>query len=72
MFDKQSKLNEIIHSEKIESTELLMNILINAVGKNYQNFGDLDQYLIGRVVQTLQWYKDNNCDFVIKFSKNEK
>ena len=72
MFNHQSKLEELINSEKIESPELLMNILINAVGKNYAMFDDLDKYLIGRAIQTLQWYKDNNQDFNIKFGKNDK
>ncbi len=68
MFDHDSKLREVISSEKLES-ELVLNILINAISKNYNQFDNLDKYLIGKAIQTIEYHKTHNQDFSIEFSK---
>ena len=71
MFDQNQKLKEIVNSDKLE-THLSLNLLINAVKSNWDNYSKLDQYLIGRALQTIEWHSDNKQDFIIEFSKNQK
>ena len=71
MYSKREKLIEIVNSEKMD-IELAINILINSVGNNYDKFSKIDKWLIGRSLQTFQWYYDNEKDIVIKFDKKSK
>lgn len=70
MYDSNEKFNEVINSEILD-IHFALNILINAVGNNWEGFNKVDKYLIGKVLNTLKYYSDNEKDLVIKFSKNE-
>lgn len=70
MFNRQDKIKEIASSEKMD-VELALNILINAVGKNYKDFSKIDKWIIGKSLETFQWYYDNSTDITIKFDKSK-
>jgi len=69
MYDQNEKLKEIINSDKLDMS-LTMNILINAVRTNWDKFSKLDKFLIGKALQTIQFYADRKEDIVIKFKKD--
>ena len=46
-----------------------MNILINAVQDKYEEFSDIDKYLIGKSLSTFLSYYESKEDIVIKFKK---
>ena len=68
MFNQQDKLTEILQSDRLELT-LSLNIIINAAKANWDSLSKLDQYLLGRALETLQSYSDKKEDIVIKLSK---
>ena len=70
MYDKNEKLNEVINSERLEP-EFAMNILINAVKANWNNFGKIDKFLLSKVLETIEIYAEKSEDFTIKFSKKD-
>ena len=49
--------------------ETSMNILINAVQSKYDEFSDIDKYLIGKSLTTFLSYYKSKEDIVIKFKK---
>ena len=63
-----SRLNEIISSERID-VETALNLLINAVQTKYEDFNDIDKYLIGKSLSTFLSYYESKEDIVIKFNK---
>ena len=65
-----NKLEEIINSERMD-VETSMNILINAVQDKYDEFSDVDKYLIGKSLSTFLSYYESKEDIVIKFNKGE-
>lgn len=69
MFDKDKKLQEIINSDKLDTT-LLLNILINAAKSNSKDMNQIDRMLISKCLQTIEWYSVNKQDLTIKFSKD--
>lgn len=62
------RLDDIINSE-IMDIETSMNILINAVQSKYDEFSDIDKYLIGKSLTTFLSYYKSKEDIVIKFKK---
>ena len=68
MYNQDEKLKEIVNSDRLDST-LTMNILINAAKSNWNNFNDVDRFLISKALQTIKYYADNKEDIVIKFKK---
>ena len=64
------RLDDIINSEIID-IETSMNILINAVQEKYDEFSDIDKYLIGKSLSTFLSYYESKEDIVIKFNKGE-
>ena len=62
------RLYDIINSE-IMDIETSMNILINAVQSKYDEFSDIDKYLIGKSLSTFLSYYKSKEDIVIKFKK---
>lgn len=71
MFDQNEKFNEILYSDKLDTT-LVMNILINAVRVNWNQFSKVDQFLIGKSLQTIQEYAGKGEDMIIKFDDKWK
>lgn len=71
MYDHNQKFSEIVNSDRIE-IELAMNILINAVASNWDNYSSADKYLIGRVFETFQYHYDHKLDLTIKFSEDRE
>jgi hypothetical protein len=69
MYDQNEKLKEIINSDKLDIT-LTMNILINAVKANWEKFNTVDKFLIGKSLQTIEYYFEKKEDIVIKFKKD--
>jgi hypothetical protein len=65
-----NRINEIVNSERID-IETSMNILINAVQEKYDEFSDIDKYLIGKSLSTFLSYYESKEDIVIKFNKDE-
>ena len=63
-----NRINEIVNSERID-IETSMNILINAVQDKYEEFSDIDKYLIGKSLSTFLSYYKSKEDIVIKFKK---
>jgi hypothetical protein len=63
-----NKLEEIINSERMD-VETSMNILINAVQDKYDEFSDVDKYLIGKSLSTFLSYYESKEDIIIKFNK---
>ena len=49
-----------------------MNILINAVRVNWNQFSKVDQFLIGKSLQTIQEYAGKGEDMIIKFDDKWK
>jgi hypothetical protein len=70
MYDHDEKLNEIINFDKIDMG-LAMNILFNSISVNWDNFNDVDKFLIGKAFQTIQYYADKKEDIVISFNPSE-
>jgi hypothetical protein len=68
MFDENEKIVEIINSEKIDTTHAF-NILINAVRGKWDQYNKVDKFLIGKVLETIEWHAENKQDFVVKFKK---
>lgn len=68
MFNEKQKLQEIINSDTID-IQLALNILINSVSVNYNNFSKIDQYLISKSLECIKNHYDNKQDFCIKFEK---
>lgn len=68
MFNEKQKLQEIINSDTID-IQLALNILINSVSVNYNNFSKIDQYLISKSLECIKNHYDNKKDFCIKFEK---
>ena len=68
MFDGNEKLIEIINSEKIDTTHAL-NILINAVKSKWDQYNKVDKYLLGKVLETIEWHAERKKDFVVKLKK---
>lgn len=62
------RLENIIKSDRME-IETAMNILINAVQEKYDEFSDLDKYLIGKSLSTFLSYYELKEDITIKFNK---
>ena len=62
------KLEKIINSDRMD-VETAMNILINAVQDKYDEFIDLDKYLIGKSLSTFLSYYESKEDIIIKFNK---
>jgi hypothetical protein len=62
------RLENIINSDRME-IETAMNILINAVQEKYDEFSDLDKYLIGKSLSTFRSYYESKEDITIKFNK---
>ena len=62
------KLEKIINSDRMD-VETAMNILINAVQDKYDEFSDLDKYLIGKSLSTFLSYYESKEDIIIKFNK---
>jgi hypothetical protein len=63
-----NKLEEIINSERMD-VETSMNILINAVQDKYDEFSDVDKYLIGKSLSTFLSFYESKEDIIIKFNK---
>ena len=63
-----NRINEIVNSERID-IETSMNILINAVQNKYDEFSDIDKYLIGKSLSTFLSHYKSKEDIVIKFKK---
>jgi hypothetical protein len=63
-----NKLEEIINSERMD-IETSMNILINAVQDKYDEFSDVDKYLIGKSLSTFLSFYESKEDIIIKFNK---
>jgi hypothetical protein len=63
-------LEKIINSERME-VETAINVLINAVQDKYEEFSDIDKYLIGKSLSTFLSYYESKEDLIIKFNKNE-
>jgi hypothetical protein len=63
-----NRLEKIINSERMD-IETAMNILINAVQDKYDEFSDLDKYLIGKSLSTFLSYYESEEDIIIKFKK---
>ena len=61
-------LEKIINSERME-VETAINVLINAVQDKYEEFSDIDKYLIGKSLSTFLSYYESKEDIVIKFKK---
>jgi hypothetical protein len=64
----ENNVENIINSERID-IELSLNILINAVQSKYDEFNDMDKYLIGKSLSTFLSYYKSKEDIVIKFNK---
>lgn len=64
----ENNVENIINSERID-IELSLNILINAVQSKYDEFNDIDKYLIGKSLSTFLSYYKSKEDIVIKFNK---
>jgi len=62
------RLENIINSDRME-IETAMNILINAVQEKYDEFSDIDKYLIGKSLSTFRSYYESKEDITIKFNK---
>ena len=62
------RLDDIINSE-IMDIETSMNILINAVQSKYDEFSDIDKYLIGKLTAELD-INDNNWMTTAKSPKD--
>ena len=69
MYNQDEKLKEIVNSDRLDST-LSMNILINAAKSNWNNFNDVDRFLISKALQTIQHHAQNKEDFIVKFRKD--
>ena len=65
------KLEKIINSDRMD-VETAMNILINAVQDKYDEFSDLDKYLIGKSLSTFLSYYESKEDIIIKFNKKDE
>jgi len=63
-----NRLEKIINSERMD-IETAMNILINAVQDKYDEFSDIDKYLIGKSLSTFLSYYESEEDIIIKFKK---
>ena len=63
-----SKIDEIIESDKME-IDTALNVLINAIQANYDNFNNFDKYLIGKSLSTFKSYYEDKQDIIIKFTK---
>jgi len=63
-------LEKIINSERME-VETAINVLINAVQDKYEEFSDIDKYLIGKSLSTFLSYYESKEDLIIKFNKNK-
>jgi hypothetical protein len=63
-----NRINEIVNSERID-IETSLNILINAVQNKYDEFSDIDKYLIGKSLSTFLSHYKSKEDIVIKFKK---
>ena len=61
-------LEKIINSERME-VETAINVLINAVQDKYEEFSDIDKYLIGKSLSTFLSYYESKEDLIIKFKK---
>ena len=59
-------LEKIINSERME-VETAINVLINAVQDKYEEFSDIDKYLIGKSLSTFLSYYESKEDLIIKF-----
>ena len=64
-------LENIIKSERMD-IETALNVLINSIQSKYDEFSDIDKYIIGESLSTFLSYYESEEDIIIKFNRKDE